>query len=221
MFQTTSGSSAPIDIVVADANPLVLSALSEIIERDPRFSLVATSATAEGFLGAVMRVPVAIGVIDWNLPALGGAKLIEVLRDHEHAPRIVVYAENSGDLPRQAMTAGAAAYAPRSSSAAALLETCVDVAAGKMVFPFLDVRELQSDPIQQLSRKERVILESLSKGLTNRELAKELSISINTVKFHLSNMFEKLSVKNRAQAIAFYYSSRLGTKDKTPDGIPK
>ncbi|WP_435204774.1 LuxR C-terminal-related transcriptional regulator [Tateyamaria sp. 1078] len=200
--------------MLADSNPLVLSALSELIDRDPRFSLVATSATAEGFLGTVMRVPVQIGVINWNLPALGGAKLIEVLRDQATAPRIVVYAEDTGDLPRLAMTAGAAAFAPRSTAAETLLETCVDVAAGKMVFPFLDVRELQSDPIHQLSRKERVILEALSKGLTNRELAKELEISANTVKFHLSNLYEKLSVKNRAQAIAFYYSSRLALEDR-------
>ena len=199
-----------IDIVLADGNPLVLSALSEIIDRDPRFSLVATAATAEGFLGTVMRVPVHVGIIDWNLPALGGAKLIEVLRDQENAPRLVVYAEDTGDLPRLAMSAGAAAFAPRSSDAAKLLEVCADVAAGKMVFPFLDVRALQSDPIQQLSRKERAMLEALSKGLTNRELAKTLDISINTVKFHLSNLYEKLSVKNRAQAIAFYYSSRQG-----------
>ena len=199
-----------IDIVLADGNPLVLSALSEIIDRDPRFSLVATAATAEGFLGTVMRVPVQVGIIDWNLPALGGAKLIEVLRDQENAPRLVVYAEDTGDLPRLAMSAGAAAFAPRSSDGAKLLEVCADVAAGKMVFPFLDVRALQSDPIQQLSRKERAMLEALSKGLTNRELAKTLDISINTVKFHLSNLYEKLSVKNRAQAIAFYYSSRQG-----------
>ena len=83
------------------------------------------------------------------------------------------------------------------------------VAAGKMVFPFIDVRQLQADPIQTLSRKERVILEALSKGKTNRELASELGISTNTVKFHLSNLYDKLSVRNRAQAIAFYYSSRL------------
>lgn len=220
MNQGTVNFDAPIGIMLADGNPLVLSALSEIIDRDPRFSLVATSATAEGFLGTVMRVPVQIGVIDWNLPALGGAKLIEVLRDQENAPRLVVYAEDTGDLPRLAMTAGAAAFAPRSSPTETLLETCIDVAAGKMVFPFLDVRELQSDPIHQLSRKERVMLEALSKGLTNRELAKELSISINTVKFHLSNLFEKLSVKNRAQAIAFYYSSRLALERDKGDGIP-
>ena len=78
-----------------------------------------------------------------------------------------------------------------------------------MVFPFIDVRDLQRDPIHSLSRKERVMLEALSKGLTNRELSAELGISTNTVKFHLSNLYEKLDVRNRAQAIAFYYSSRM------------
>ena len=198
----------PIDIMLADSNPLVLSAMSEIFERDPRFSLVATSATAEGFLGMVMRVPVAVGVIDWNLPALGGAKLIEVLREQDKAPRLVVYGDDARDMPRLAMTAGAAGFAARSGEVDGLLNTCVDVAAGKMVFPFIDVRELQADPIQTLSRKERVMLEALSKGLTNRELSRDLGISTNTVKFHLSNLYDKLSVRNRAQAIAFYYSSR-------------
>ena len=199
----------PIDVMLADSNPLVLSAMSEIFERDPRFSLVATSATAEGFPGMVMRVPVAVGVIDWNLPVLGGAKLIEVLREQERTPRLVVYGDDAGDLPRLAMTAGAAGFAARSGEVEGLLATCADVAAGKMVFPFIDVRDLQTDPIQTLSRKERVMLEALSKGLTNRELSSELGISTNTVKFHLSNLYDKLSVKNRTQAIAFYYSSRL------------
>ncbi len=48
----------PIDVMLADSNPLVLPAMSEVSERDPRFSPVATSATAEGFLGTVMRIPV-------------------------------------------------------------------------------------------------------------------------------------------------------------------
>ena len=197
-----------IQIVLADANPLVLSAMSEIIDRDPRFSLVATSSTAEGFLGTVMRVPVDVGIVDWDIPALGGAKLIEVLRNQETAPRIVVYGDGEKDLPRIAMSAGAAAFASRSDEIDSLLDTCVDVYEGKMVFPFLDIRQLENDPIQRLSRKERAMLEALSKGLTNRELASEFSISINTVKFHLSNLFDKLSVRNRAQAIAYYYSNR-------------
>ena len=199
----------PISVALADSNPLVLSAMSEIFDRDPRCSLVATTATAEGFLGTVMRVPVRVGVIDWNLPVIGGQKLIEVLRDQPQAPRIVIYGDDNGDLPRQAMTAGAAAFSARNGPVESLLETCIAVAAGKMIFPFLDVRELQKDPIYLLTKRERALLEALSKGLTNRQLASDFGISANTVKFHLSNLFEKLSVRNRAQAIAFYYSSRL------------
>lgn len=198
---------SPVDIMLANSNALVLTAMSEIFERDPRFSLVATSATAEGFLGTVMRVPVKVGVINWNLPVLGAAKLIEVLREHENAPRVVVYGDDTGDHPRLAMQAGAAGFAARSGDVSGLLETCAEVAKGKMVFPFVDVRQMQQDPIHTLSRKERAILEALAKGMSNKELSKNLSISTNTVKFHLSNIYEKLSVRNRSQAIAYYYSA--------------
>lgn len=199
-----------IALSLADGNPLVLTAMSELFDRDPRFSLVATSSTAEGFLGAVMRVPVTVAVIDWTLPALGGQKLIEVLRDQPGAPRIVVYGDDrSGETARLAMIAGAAGFVGRNGPVEKLLDTCLAVAGGQMVFPFLDVRELQADPISQLTRRERALLEALSKGLTNKDLARDFDISANTVKFHLSNLFEKLGVRNRAQAIAFYYSSRL------------
>lgn len=198
-----------VDLALAEGNPLVLSALSEVFEKDPRFSVVATSSTAEGFLGAVMRVPVKVGVIDWQIPQLGGQKLAEVLRDQEGAPRLVVYAEDpTGAVALQAMAAGAAGFVDRKSPVDRLLETCADVAAGKMVFPFVDVRGLQADPIKQLTRRERALLESLANGLTNKELAREFDISTNTVKYHLSNLFDKLGVSSRTQAIAYYFKSR-------------
>ncbi len=108
--------SNPVDLALADGNPLVLQAMSEFFERDRRFSLVVTSSTAEGLLGAVIRVPVSVAIIDWTLPALGGQKLIEVLRDQPGAPRIVVYGdETRGEVARSAMLAGAAGFVPRSA----------------------------------------------------------------------------------------------------------
>ena len=210
-MQDPKGQVQQISVALADSNMLVLSAMSEIFDRDPRFSLSSTASTAEGFLATVMRVPVQVGIVDWRLPALGGQKLIEVLRDHPDAPRILVYGDNAGDLPRQALSAGAAGFSPRNGPVEGLLETCVAVAAGQMVFPFLDVRELQTDPIYQLTKRERALLEALSRGLSNRQLAAEFGISANTVKFHLSNLYEKLSISRRTQAVAFFFSSRLAT----------
>jgi two-component system nitrate/nitrite response regulator NarP len=209
----SSKSDEKIKILLAHSNPLVLSAMSEFFERSNRFSVVATTATAEGFLGLAMRVPLDVGIIDWKLPVLGAEKLIEVLREFEQAPRIVVYGDPESDLPRLAMQAGAAGFASRSGAVEGLLEVCADVAAGKMVFPFVDIRQLNQDPIYSLSKKERELLEALANGMSNRELSAELDISINTVKFHLSNIYDKLGVRNRGQASAYYFKSGITSSD--------
>ncbi len=209
----------PIEIILADPNPLILSAMSEKFAADPRFSLVSTVVNAESFISTVMRVPVDLGIICWNLPQLGGEKIIEILRDHPTAPKLLVYSQNnSQDVPRRALAAGAAGYCDKSQTVEELLSTCASVAAGKMVFPFLDIRELQADPLFSLTKRERTMLQSLADGMTNKELATHFSISINTVKFHLSNLYEKLEVKNRSQAIAFYYSRRLDQSKGPPAG---
>ena len=209
-IRTVRAAETAIQVILADSNPLVLSAMSEVFQRDARFSLLATSATAEGFLATARRVPAQVGIIDWDLPEMGGARLMEMLRDQESPPRIIVYARESSQGHISAMGAGAAGFVARNGPVEALLETCVSVAAGRMVFPFLDVRELQRNPLHSLSRRETDMLAALARGMTNREMARELGISPNTVKFHLSNLYDKLSVKSRAQAIAFFYSQQPG-----------
>ena len=201
--------SNPIDLILCDSSPLVLSAMSETFEQDSRFSLVATSSTSEGFLATILRIEVQLCIIDWNIRDLSAEKLINLLRSQSIPPRTIIYGEGSDpDIARQAMGAGAAAFVSRSAPIETLIQTCLDVAAGKMVFPFLDIRDLRNDPINTLSRKEKVIIEALSEGLTNKQLSVRLKISSNTVKFHISNIFDKLNVKNRAQAIAHYYKSK-------------
>jgi two-component system nitrate/nitrite response regulator NarP len=205
---TESGNKTAIDVALADSNPLMLSALSEFFDRDRRFSLVTTANTAERFLEAVTRIPVAVGIIDWTLPILGGEQLIKVLREQTKPPRIIVYAQGQGsDIAKKAMAAGAAGFCSRDESPETLLETVADVAGGRMVFPFVDVRDINRDPMETLTEREKTLLSFLAQGRTNKELAGDLGVSVNTIKFHLRNLFEKLSVNNRAQAIAYYYSA--------------
>ena len=196
-----------IDVILADPNPLILSAMSEKFSADTRFSLVSTVANAENLIATVMRVQVHLAITSWSLPQLGAEKVIQILRDHPMAPKILVYSQNqTKDVPRRSMVAGAAGYCGKNQTVDELVDTAIAVAAGKMVFPFMDLRDLQSDPLFLLTKRERVILQSLAAGLTNKELAAEFNVSINTVKFHLSNLYEKLVIRNRSQAIAFYYS---------------
>jgi len=206
-----------ISVALADSNPLMLSALAEYFEKDPKFSLVATTKNAESFLSTVTRAPVDVGVIDWTLPLLGGEKLTEVLREQNTNCRIIIYShDDSPDVIRRAMAAGAAGFCARSNTPEKLLEIVSVVAEGRMVFPFMDIRHLQQDPLQSLTKREKNLLAALAVGRTNKELAEDIGISVNTVKFHLRNLFEKLECRNRAQAIAYYYANRSQNTDQTP-----
>lgn len=203
-----AAASAPISVALADNNALMLSALSDLFERDSRFTLVATLSSAEAFLEMMGRMPTQIGVVDWALPTLGGERLLESLRGRANAPRILVHGpEGDMDLVRRAMAAGAAGFCARSNLPQQLIDVAYAVAQGQMVFPFIDVRALNHDPTTSLTTRERALLSALARGLANKDLAAELDISVNTVKFHLRNLYDKLGVNSRAQAIAFFYST--------------
>jgi len=183
-------SSEQIKVVLAESNPMILSAMSEKFSSDERISLISTVTTAEDFLSTVLRVKVDLGIVCWTLPQLGGEKVIEVLRENPSAPKILVYAQNhSLEVSRRALAAGAAGFCNDEQTVDELLETAITVASGKMVFPFMDVRELQDDPLFMLTKREKIILQFLADGSSNKELAE--------------------SVKNRSQAISFFYSRRL------------
>ena len=197
-----------IDVAVADKNPLVLSALSELLDRDPRFNLVLTVKASDAFLQSVARTSVHVGIIGWALPPDGGAAITESLRDQPGAPRIVVYSGGlDPELARKVMGYGAAGFCSKSEPPERLLDAVEAVARGQMMFPYVDVRGLHRDPWEQLTPREKELLAALAKGDSNDRIARELGLSINTVKFHLRNLYDKLAIKNRAQAVAFYYST--------------
>jgi two-component system nitrate/nitrite response regulator NarL len=201
--------SRAIDIVIAEKNPLLQSSLVKLFQGDDRFCLVAVTDDGERFMEAVDRLPFDVGIVGWEMPYLDGRGVLQALRGKAEAPRIIVYTGSPNpDVPRQAMTLGAAGFCSKREPPEQLLDTIQAVATGRMVFPFIDVSSLASDPLAGLTPRERELLAALAGGLTNQQMASQLDISLNTVKFHLKNLYDKLGVGNRAQAVAFYLKGR-------------
>ncbi|TAN60505.1 MAG: response regulator transcription factor [Magnetospirillum sp.] len=199
----------PVDIVIAEKNPLLQSSLVKLFDGDGRFRLVAVTPDGERFLDAIDKMTFDVGIIGWEMPFLDGRGVLQALRGRAECPRLIVYTGSSNsDVPRQAMTLGAAGFCSKREAPEQLLDTILAVAAGRMVFPFIDVSSLASDPLAGLTPRERELLASLASGLTNQQMASQLDISLNTVKFHLKNLYDKLGVGNRAQAVAFYLKGR-------------
>ncbi|MBF0333970.1 MAG: response regulator transcription factor [Alphaproteobacteria bacterium] len=199
-----------IEIVIAEKNPLLQQSLVKLFQDDDRFCLLALAPDGERFLAAIERLSFDIGIVGWEMPSLDGRGVLQALRGRE-GPRIIVYTGSGNpDVPRQAMALGAAGFCSKNEPPAQLVETIMAVASGRMVFPFIDVARLASDPFAGLTPRERELLSALAGGLTNQQMAGQLDISLNTVKFHLKNLYDKLGVSNRAQAVAFYLKGREG-----------
>ena len=196
-----------LDIVIADKNPLLLRGLVDLFSSDPRFEVRATADDGDLFLKLTRRLSFDIGVIGWKMPYMGGRGVLESLKKNKGTVRIVVY--SGVDVSSQVMALGGAAFYSKTESPEGLMDAVDQVGRGKIVFPYEVLSPSTKDTqLAELTSKEFQILEYLSQGKTNRQLASHFQISINTVKFHLKNLYEKICVDNRAHAVAFYNEAK-------------
>jgi len=211
---------AAIDVAIADKSPLILAGLDKLLSDDRRFNLVAKVADGEEFLEAARQPNFSIAVIGWQLPTLHAREVLRALSRQATAPKIVVYSgTNDPAAPAETLQLGGAGFVSKRAPPERLLDVLAAVAAGDMVFPFVDIRKMRADPLENLTLRERSLLSALGSGHTNNQLAKDFGVSINTIKFHLRNLFEKLEVRNRAQAIALFLEMKHGTwPGATPSG---
>jgi two-component system nitrate/nitrite response regulator NarP len=200
--------SKPVRVGLADKNPLIQAALKQLLSEDGRFHLVHVASSCEEFLKNINREPVDVGVIGWVIGPCDGRFILDHINTQKNPPRIIVYTgDASSSVPTQVMAHGGAAFVSKSEQPAVLLDTIEAVSLGRMVFPYIDVRTIYDNPLSTLTRRELEVLSDLSSGRTNKQIARDLGVSLNTVKFHVRNLFQKLDVNSRSQAISLYLRS--------------
>ena len=199
-----------IDVVIADKNPLVLLGLKALFAEHDNINIIATASDGERFLDALDRLRFDVGIIGWGMPYCNGAEVLRIMKERGgNLPRIIVYSGASSPIvPKRVMSLGGAGFYSKKQDPEDLVDILNKVAQGSMVFPFVDISTMGNGPMDNLSNRELEALEYLGQGQSNQQIAKSLNISINTVKFHLKNLYEKLGIRNRAQAVAFYMSNR-------------
>lgn len=198
----------PIRVGLADKSPLIHAALKLLLQEDHRFDLAFAVTGCDEFFRALDQTPIDVGVIGWIIGPCDGRFILDHINTQERQTRLIVYTgHESKKIPSMVMAHGGAAFVSKSEQPAYLLDTIEDVAAGRMVFPYIDVRSLYDNPLATLTRRELEVLSDLASGRTNKQIARDLGVSLNTVKFHVRNLFQKLDVNSRGQAIALYLRS--------------
>ena len=198
-------------VLIADKSPVVRAGLEDYIRKDGRFDVIGSTANGNTFASVALERGADIGVAGWSLPDMTGGGLLALMKRRQAATRIIIYTgDGHPDVLREAVREGAWGFTSKSEDPAVLIETIATVARGRMSVPYIDIRSINSDPLERLTARERELLAALANGWTNLQIAARIGISANTVKYHLKNLYDKLGVTNRAMAVGMYLS---GSRD--------
>jgi DNA-binding NarL/FixJ family response regulator len=204
-----------IRTILADDHALVLEGLRGLLEQARDIEVVAVAQNGDELLDLLGQHEVDVVVLDLQMP-YGGLKALAEIRRREIPVRVLVLtAFGDGESIQSALELEAEGFALKTESPTQTVEAIRQVAQGRIVFPRSAQRWMASQrrtdvskPVINLSAREIEVLGLLAQGLTNQQISRELTVSENTVRFHLKNIFEKLEVTNRTEAAAWYFENQ-------------
>jgi NarL family two-component system response regulator LiaR len=201
-----------IKILIVDDHEVVRQGLRFALEQEPDFEVVGECADGHAALAAVATRAPDVVLLDMMMPGLDGMGVLHALRERGDPPAVIVLTSfPAEDRAMDAVLAGAASFLPKSTAVDRVVEAVRAAASGGSVFDpdvaALLVRSVRASggdgPLARLSARERDVLAALSRGRSNREIARALSLSEQTVKSYVSSILTKLDLQDRTQAAIF------------------
>lgn len=209
-----------IRIALIEDSPQVREALALILNNSPGYECVQAFASTESALAGFPSDPPDVALVDINLPGLSGIECVRRLK--ARAPRmeiLMLTIETDPDRVFESLAAGASGYLVKNVPPARLLEAIDEVVRGgaPMSGPIarLVVRNFQQprvggmggrpDDEDRPTAREQEVLDLIAQGLRTKEIAVRMGISPQTVQTHVRNIYEKLHVRSRTEAVLRYH----------------
>jgi DNA-binding NarL/FixJ family response regulator len=195
-------------VLIADDHRLMLDGIRRALEDDGGFDIVAETMNGTQVLPLVSRTKPELVLLDVRMPNMDGlACLDEIRRRHPDIKVVMLSASTSQEMVETALRRGAAAYIVKSIDPSDLASTLRQAIDGNVfsAYGVGDASDSSSAKAAGLTDREISILKALAKGSSNEQIAKEFWVAQQTVKFHLTNIYRKLGVKNRTEAIRHAY----------------
>lgn len=204
-------------VLVCDDHALFREGLQLLLEElDPTIDILLTGSAEGGAQLASGGVDLVL--LDWNLEGLTGADALAVMREAlPFAPIVVLSGERDPQLVRLVVELGAAGFISKGSNKDELMRALRTVASGGIYLPDLGASSAHhvgpvdvSELFPALTSRQAEVLRGALRGLSNKLIARELGIALDTVKTHLKAIYGELGVQSRGEAV--YLAARRGVK---------
>ena len=200
-----------IRILIADDHTFVRMGIAAYLETEDDLEVVAEASDGIEAVSAAARLKPDLAIVDLMMPRKDGvAATREILAASPGTKVILLTAFSSADGLAHALEAGASGVVIKNTSSAALVSAIRKVMSGKRAVPADIQRQLKSDPpVPVLTERQKEVLESMTLGLTNKDIAKQLGISEDRIEEHVNALLGKISAANRTEAVAIALRKHL------------
>ena len=214
---------AAIRVLVADDHAGFRAGLAALLATERGLELIGEAGNGAEAVAQTMRLQPDVVLMDLGMPEVDGVTATRrILETSPHVAVLVLTMTAADDAVFEALRAGARGYLLKGADRAELVRAIQAVAAGEAIFGSEVARRLMrhfaspspsgATPFPELSEREHEILELIARGLPNQAIGERLGIAPKTVRNHVSNIFGKLDVRDRAEAVVRAREAGLGER---------
>jgi len=192
-----------IRILIADDHPLLREGVAAVLEQEQDMELVAEASDGLEAVDQFRHYRPDVTLMDLEMPGMGGIEAIQAIRkEFEHAVTMVLTTYKGDAQALRALKAGAKGYMLKSAVRKELVDSIRLLHAGKRCIPAEIATEIASHAVDDaLTLREMAVLKCVAAGQSNKVIARELSISEDTVKVHMKSILSKLDARARTHAV--------------------
>jgi DNA-binding NarL/FixJ family response regulator len=202
---TTDG--VRIRVLAADDHPVVRAGIAAMLANEPDLEVLAQARNGAEAVALFEALRPDVVLMDLQMPDVGGVAAIRAIRAIDPEARLIALTTYDGDADiHRALSAGACAFLLKDALVDQLVGAIRSAAAGKRVIPGPVAMKLaEFTPRADPTERELEVLQYVANGLGNKEIAKAIGRSTETVKAHLESVFRKLDAKDRAHAVTIAF----------------
>ena len=193
-----------IRVLIADDHTIVRIGLRTLLAAEDDIEVVGEAKNGEMAVREAMRLSPDVVIMDLMMPKMDGAEATAALHEKLPGTKVIILTTfGSSDGIAHAIESGASGALMKTADDAALISTIRSVASGKTVIS-PDIKRLLAEdpPIPVLTSRQTEVLQSMMRGLTNRDIAKQLGIRQDGVNEHVAAILAKIGAANRTEAVA-------------------